>query len=168
MGNHRSCNSDYATGWIVRGSNLVRGKVFFSLLECVETCLGASGKAARGVKLTLHLRLVPTLIMSGDIPPLLPYTFMSWTWKTLFYLHKFWASLKDHIVLLVSKKLRPTCARLRELFISFGFSCPASIGTDRFDSHGGPINWISPLFWKFARIKIVRWSWKRQTLGIDF
>jgi hypothetical protein len=35
-------------------------------------------KAARGVKLTTHLHLVPRLSICGAIPPLLQYVFMAW------------------------------------------------------------------------------------------
>jgi hypothetical protein len=36
------------------------------------------GKSGRGVKLTTHLHLVPSLRMPGSIPPLLQYAFMAW------------------------------------------------------------------------------------------
>jgi hypothetical protein len=47
-----------------------------------EMGLSLGGKGGRDVMLNIHFNLVPTLGMSGNIPPLQLYTFMSRTGKS--------------------------------------------------------------------------------------
>jgi hypothetical protein len=63
-------------GWRigVLGFDSRRGLRIFLFTTTYRTALGLG----RGVKLTIHLLLVPRSRMRGAIPPLLQYVFMAW------------------------------------------------------------------------------------------
>ena len=82
--------------WTVRGSNCSRGKRIFSSPECPDWLWGhpvsyslhtevlSWGYSGWGMKFTTHQCLVLRLRMSGTVP-LLPYAFMAWTMKPVFF-----------------------------------------------------------------------------------
>ena len=86
--------SDYATGWMVQGSNPGRGKYFCLLPERLGRLWGPPGRLFNGylqfyrgysgqVKLSTLLDPVPNLRTSGTTPILPIYAFKTWTLTTL-------------------------------------------------------------------------------------
>jgi hypothetical protein len=73
--------------WTIRGSNpggthVHTGCAAHPASNSMYTGDHSRGSSGRGVKLIIHLHLVPRLRMSGTKPLLLRYAFMAWTRKT--------------------------------------------------------------------------------------
>ena len=102
------------TAWKVWGSNPGRGKRYFSSLKRAarlwsppsfpfyENRSSFPGKRGWGVRLTMHLHLLPRWRMSVSIPLLPLYSFMAWTGKV----YRFHIKQNDRV------SCRQTCASI--------------------------------------------------------